>query len=107
MRKLFFALLAGASFNGASAGTLLSGLSNTAPVIHAEYEGLIHRTQWRSYNYGPPPYSFYDPCFYCGRRGGDYITPEERNMQRRMRRDNWQYQYESQGGWRRWPGRPY
>jgi hypothetical protein len=111
MRKLVLAALATAALSGpAHSGTLLSGLSNAGADLKASYEELQARpipVQWRGYNYGPGPYAPYDPCYYCGRHSGDYITPEERQMQRSMRRDYWQYNWESRGGWRRWGGRPY
>jgi hypothetical protein len=113
MRKLVLTLLTGAALSGsASAGTLLSGLSNAASDLQASYEELEARprpipVQLRPLPYGPGPYAPYDPCYYCGRHSGDYITPEERQMQRSMRRDYWQYNWESRGGWRRWGGRPY
>jgi hypothetical protein len=113
MRKLLLALAASAALTGPlKAGTLLSGLSNAGPALQAQYAGLdalppVEHIQWRGYNYGPGPYAPYDPCYYCGRHSGDYITPEERQMQRSMRRDYWQYNWESHGGWRRWGGRPY
>jgi hypothetical protein len=110
MRKLLLTLATSAVLTSPSnAGTLLSGLSNGAAAVRASYEARPRPipVQLRPLPYGPGPYAPYDPCYYCGRHSGDYITPEERQMQRSMRRDYWQYNWESRGGWRRWGGRPY